>query len=156
MMLNARQKDRTARTPTLPPTAPAKVAMLCFFFCLEVMKHQMISVNRGIQMIQCMDKRKGKGLAIQFPDNVTELKRTRQHSRLVSLADLALYHWMHLRSACRSCSRIRIRSQRRRPLEEHGGFPIDWFVQRRSRGGRIQMLIGSRYGRNCPANYCQG
>lgn len=30
MMLRARPRENSAKTPTLPPTAPAKVAMLCF------------------------------------------------------------------------------------------------------------------------------
>lgn len=44
MMLKAKQRAMIPRTPALPPTAPAKVAMLCFFACLEVGTDQMISI----------------------------------------------------------------------------------------------------------------
>jgi len=91
-MFSARPRAKSPRTPTLPPTAPANVAILCFFTAL------MHSVSVWINEDTPLKEKKRR-------------QKHREHLRIISCAWRVLSQWCCGETARRGSACISFRSR---------------------------------------------
>lgn len=83
-MESASDNARTARSPTDPPTAPAKVAMLCCLVSVDLEKSKEGIVNTKLSLIQISRVVEQEGIGdVDVVVEWREGKRRRRNPRIV-------------------------------------------------------------------------